>query len=130
MNRFVVLLIAAVTGLVLFSSSMTLSASAVNVATSCDGSASNTDVCKGIDEGTTSDNPVIKALKLVIDVVSYIVGVMAVIIIVISGIRMTTSRGDAQGVAQARSAIIYALIAIVVAVMAKVIVGFILSSVG
>ena len=51
---------------------------------------------------------------------------VAVIFIVIAGLRFVTSNGDANTVSSAKNTIIYAVIGIVVAVMAYAIVNFIL----
>lgn len=49
--------------------------------------------------------------------------------IVIAGFRFVTSNGDANTVTQAKNTIIYAVIGIVVAVMAYAIVNFILNQI-
>ncbi len=103
-------------------------AGAVNVFTGCNGGASTSDVCKdqaASNKGGT--NPIITALKVAITIVSIIIGVAAVITIVVGSIGMITSGGDPQSVAKARGAIVYALIGIVVAVLAESIVAFVLN---
>ena len=56
------------------------------------------------------------------------VGIIAVVVIVISGIRLATSSGDASKIAQARRMIIYALVGLGVAVFAWTIVTFVLDN--
>lgn len=60
---------------------------------------------------------------------SLVIGVIAVIIIIISGIRMTLSSGDAGKVNQARDGIIYSAVGLIIAVLAQAIVRFVLSKI-
>ena len=104
---------------------------AVSPAPICQTTASDTDVCGEVKNGQSSNkNPVISVLKIVIDVIAVIIGIAAVIVLIVSGMRMITSQGDAQSVATARSTIIYALIALVVAALAPFLVGFVLNAIG
>lgn len=58
-----------------------------------------------------------------------IAGGIAVIIIVLAALRYVYSLGDSAGVAQARKAIIYALVGLVVCIVAYNGVGFVISNV-
>lgn len=91
------------------------------------GSASSTDVCKEHTSANNKQNPVIKALRVAISILSIVVGVSSVIVIIFSGFHLVTANGDASKVASARSAIIYALVGIVIAILAGTIVAFVLS---
>ena len=53
-------------------------------------------------------------------------GVIAVVIIMISGLKMITSSGDSKKLNDARNAIIYAAVGIVVIALARVIIEFII----
>lgn len=64
-----------------------------------------------------------------INVILGILAVVAVLVIVIGGIMYTTSAGDMARVNQARNMIQYALIGLVVALLAWALVNFVLSSV-
>jgi len=78
----------------------------------------------------TAKGPTVQStIKDVIDLLLFLVGIIAVIVIVVSGFRFVTSNGDSQQVSKAKNAIIYAVIGIVVAVMAYAIVNFILDNV-
>lgn len=104
---------------------------AVNPVPICETTASRTDVCNEVDKGqSSSDNPIVSVLRVVIVVISVIIGIAAVIVLIVSGIRLITSQGDSQSVATARSSIIYALIALVVAALAPILVGFVLNAIG
>ncbi len=65
-------------------------------------------------------------IQTVITILTTIVGVAAVIIIIINGLRFITANGDSNSITAARNGIIYALIGLVIAVMAQIIVRFVL----
>lgn len=98
--------------------------SAVNPYAVCGGGNSkNSAVCKA--QGT--DN-VFNVIKSVINILLYVVGVVSVIMIIVGGIRYTTSAGDSNGVSSAKDTIIYAVVGLVVSVMAYAIVNFVLTN--
>lgn len=65
-------------------------------------------------------------IKSVINILLFVVGAIAVIVIVVSAFRFVNSGGDTQQVSKAKDAIIYALVGVVVAAAAYVIVNFVL----
>jgi hypothetical protein len=85
-------------------------------------------VCASI--GGCASNPnagtsVNKIIKLVVNVLSILVGVTAVVMIIVSGFRFMTSGGDAGSVAKARGTMTYAVIGLVVAISAQAITHFV-----
>jgi hypothetical protein len=97
---------------------------------SCGGAAKNTDVCKSIGaQQNDGSNPVIKVLAAAIDVISFITGALAVIFIIISALRFITAAGSSEGVASARTSLIYALVGIAVTALAQSLVLFVLDKV-
>jgi len=62
-------------------------------------------------------------------ILAIFVGVVATIAIIISGLMMMTAGGDATKTANARRALSYALVAVVVAIMAQLIVAFVLDNI-
>lgn len=56
-------------------------------------------------------------------------GALAVLFIAIGGFRYTTSGGDPQGIQQAKNTILYAVIGLVLAMLAQFIIGFVISTV-
>lgn len=64
----------------------------------------------------------------VINVVIGIVGIVAVVAIVVAGQRMLTSMGDPGQLKQAKSMILYAIIGLVVAIIAWAVVNFLISN--
>ncbi len=84
--------------------------------------AQDTALCK--ESGNTKD-PLVGpdgVLSTAINMLSAVTGIIAVIIIIVSGIRMITSRGDPNAVNTARDTIIYAAVGIIVVVMARTII--------
>lgn len=64
----------------------------------------------------------------VINTILYIVGIAAVIMIIVGGIRYATSAGNEKSVTGAKNTIIYALIGLAAALLAWVIVNFVVTS--
>ena len=58
----------------------------------------------------------------------YIIGAISVLMLIYGGIRYTISMGDAKNVEAAKNTILYAIIGIVVALLAYAIVNFVLAS--
>ncbi len=105
-------------------------ATAADVFQTCNGTASNTSVCKdaGNQGGNNgNNNPIIDIIKAAINVLSYIIGAAAIIGIVVSGIRMMMANGDSQAVASARSGLVYSLIGIAIVILAQALVAWVLS---
>lgn len=68
-----------------------------------------------------------KFLTTIINIFSAIVGVIAVIMIIVGGLRYITSGGDANKVGAAKQTLIYAIIGLVVVALAQLIVHFVLN---
>lgn len=97
------------------------------------------DACQGVNtlNGTVgsncnadADKTVNKIIKAVIQVFSVIVGFVAVIMIIVGGIKYVTSGGDSGAVSSAKNTIIYALIGLVVVAVAQVLVHFVIFKTG
>jgi hypothetical protein len=98
------------------------------------GSVNNNAACDGLDQlgGTSCGNDagqsaVGNVAARVVTIMSYVAGIIAIIMVVVSGIRYTTSGGDSAKVGAAKTALIYALIGIAVAALAQFLVHFVLS---
>lgn len=98
------------------------SAAAVNVFKPCEGNADSA-VCKSA-AGETQDSAS-GMITIVINTLLFVLGIISVIMIVIGGIRYTTSGGDPSGLKTARDTIIYSVVGLVVAIMAYAIVNFV-----
>ncbi len=68
------------------------------------------------------------AVRTTINILSYVLGVIAVIMIIIGGLRFVTSGGNQQSVSSAKTTIAYALLGLVVAALAQVLVHWVLNS--
>lgn len=62
------------------------------------------------------------------NVLLFIVGAVAVIMIVIGGLRYVISGGDSANVAAAKNTILYALVGVIVAILAYSVINFVISS--
>ena len=92
---------------------------AINVWGQCSGN-SNV-VCNS----ATKDSAALMT-ETIINTILYIIGIVAVVMIVIGGFRYVTSQGDASAVTGAKNTIMYAVIGLVVAILAYTIVNFII----
>jgi hypothetical protein len=92
----------------------------------CNADTANTAVCKD----NTGNDPLAGSGGLIIkiaDIIAFIAGGAAVIILVVSGIRFMTSGGDTEKVRSARSTLIGALIGLAVIVLARALIVFVLN---
>ncbi|MBQ7802660.1 hypothetical protein IJ380_02255 [Candidatus Saccharibacteria bacterium] len=65
----------------------------------------------------------------VINYILYAAGLLAVVMIVVSGLKMTTSAGDAGAVSKAKSTLIYSIIGLILVILAYAIVNFVIAKV-
>ncbi|MBR3236678.1 hypothetical protein IKF92_03315 [Candidatus Saccharibacteria bacterium] len=68
------------------------------------------------------------AFRKITNAVLFIVGVIAVIMLIIGGIKYVISGGDAKKVTDAKNTVLYAIIGMVIAVFSYAIVTFVLSA--
>ncbi|MCL2280841.1 TrbC/VirB2 family protein [Candidatus Saccharibacteria bacterium] len=66
----------------------------------------------------------------IVNVLLFGAGIIAVIVIIVSGIRFVTSRGDSNAVTKARQSLIYSVAGLVITVAAFAIVNFVFSRLG
>ncbi|MDX2776379.1 pilin [Streptomyces caniscabiei] len=93
-------------------------AEAVEVFEECE--QQNSSVCTG-------QNSAPNMIEIVINTALYVLGMVAVLMIVIGGIRYTTSAGNSAQTKSAKDTILYAVIGLVVAILAYTIVNFVLN---
>jgi hypothetical protein len=107
--------------------SLVLAESAYAAPATC-GSSSQTDakgqILNGIGQTTNdcSDSGVRSLLKVVVNVLSMIVGVVVVISLISGAFKYITSGGEAAKVANAKNTILYAIVGLVIVVLAQFIV--------
>ena len=75
--------------------------------------------------GSSSDS-VGDIIKVVVNIMLFLLGAVCVIMIIIGGIRYATSQGDQAGVTGAKNTILYAVVGLVVAIAAYAIVNFVI----
>jgi len=68
------------------------------------------------------------SFKLVTNVLLFIIGAVSVIMLIIGGIRYTVSGGDSAAVTSAKNTILYAIVGIIVALLAYAVVNFVVGS--
>lgn len=92
----------------------------------CKGSAANSAVCKDSKAGK-SGNPIYGPqgiITIIINTITIVVGVAAVIGIIMAGFKFMTSGSNPQEVTKAREMVLYAIVALAIAALAQVIVRF------
>lgn len=84
--------------------------------------------CKG-NGGTSVCNSrgddAAKLIKVIVNILLFVLGAIAVIMIIVGGVRYTTSNGDAGSVKGAKDTILYSVVGLVVAILAYAIVNFV-----
>jgi hypothetical protein len=87
----------------------------------CEGISGGNGSCES-DDGPDADSIV----KTAINYLSIVAGIIAVIMLIIGGLKFITSGGDASKVSSARSTILYAIIGVVIAVVGQLFVQFVI----
>lgn len=79
--------------------------------------------CKAAPGKTLTDT-----IRTIINLLSVIGGVLAVIFIIVGGLKYITSAGKQENVASAKNTLVYAVIGLIVVALSQIIVRFVLSS--
>lgn len=99
--------------------------------TFCDEANPKPEICIEIDKGgagtTPTDNPVTKTLKSIMGMLSYVIGIASVVMVIIGAFKYILSHGDANSISSAKNTIAFALVGLVIAIMAQAIVKFVLN---
>ncbi len=77
------------------------------------------------DEKEKGEDKVINIIKTIINVLSLIVGAICVIMIIFGGFRYMTSGGESAGVTGAKNTILYAVVGLVIVLLAQAVVRFV-----
>jgi predicted membrane channel-forming protein YqfA (hemolysin III family) len=87
-------------------------------------------ILKPVDPNNNmSINDLTNPTKNIINMVIYIVGTIAVVMVLISGVQYATSQGDPSKIKKAKDTIMYGVIGLVVVILAYAIVNFVLQNV-
>ena len=102
-----------------------------------DGTSIQEGLCSGADLDTSGDGSCAggidgtsgfqEALNKVVNIISIIVGVIAVLMIIFGGFKYITSGGDPTKVTSAKNTILYGLIGLIIVALAQIIVKFVLN---
>lgn len=87
--------------------------------------AEDTEPCERADTATGGFNTL---LRRIINIISVIIGVIAVIMIIWGGFKYITSGGAQDKVKSAKDTLLYAIIGLIIVALAQVIVRFVLSN--
>lgn len=84
-------------------------------------------VQQGVNSTGLSGGPTLQStVQTVINTMLYIVGILAVVMIIYSGIRYITAHGDKGQVESAKNTLIYSVVGLVIAIVAYAIVNFVI----
>jgi hypothetical protein len=87
------------------------------------------EIQKGVNaSGGTGQATLGSRIQTLVNVLLFILGAIAVVMIVIGGIRYATSNGDSGSIKTAKDTILYAVIGLIAAIMAYAIVNFVVSA--
>lgn len=99
-----------------------------------DGNANGSTVCNDKNQTQTTSNNSIYGpngiISKIANIIALIVGVAAVIVIIIAGIQYMLSTGDPTKVNNAKNAILYAIVGLVITVLARTLVVFVVGKLG
>lgn len=113
-------------------SALTVGASALlyspQVSAACSGAECARDGANNVQTGGSSSNNLEDAIQVVTNILLFIVGVVAVIMIVIGGLKYVASNGDSNQIQSAKNTILYAVIGLIVAVIAYAVVQFVIDA--
>jgi hypothetical protein len=92
------------------------------------------EACQGLTAGGSAancDDPTINKgvsdlIRTAINLISIAVGIIAVIMVIIGGPKYITSQGDSNSINSAKNTLLYAIVGLVIALLAQVIVRFVL----
>lgn len=89
------------------------------------------EACRGIKldnpaDPCADDSRLNSILKAVLNILSVVVGVAAIIMIIIAAMKFVTSQGESSNIASARSTITYAVVGLVIVALSQFIIRFVL----
>jgi len=102
-------------------------ANGFNIQQYCSGSAHSSAVCSNSSR-PPSQNPISLRIADVINVLIEFAGAIAVIVIIIAGIRYAIAVGDSNKINSARNSLIYTAVGLVVIVAAKLIIDVVINN--
>ncbi|HEV2412505.1 MAG TPA: pilin [Candidatus Saccharimonadales bacterium] len=92
-------------------------------------------VCNGVISSGTStcesnnNTGINSVVKSAINILSFIIGAVSVVMIIIGGFRYIVSGGDSGQIGNAKNTIIYAVVGLIIVIFAQIIVHFVIGNV-
>lgn len=125
-NKVIILVAIIISGFILLNTGGVVLAASDPLVDVCQGKAADSAACKSrrVDNPFVGPNGVITRITQIIVMA---VGVVSVIMLMIGGTKYIVSSGDPAKVNNAKDTILYALVGLVVAILAQTIVSFVLS---
>ena len=125
--KITLLSLAAVVGLLTFTPSYASASTASDEVKKGVQVTGGTQVCTDAATGAVVDC-FTQQVKTIVNILFYLIGVLSVIVIIFGGIRYVTSTGDSTRVKAAKDTVTYAVIGLIVALLAYAIVNFVLTN--
>jgi type IV secretory pathway VirB2 component (pilin) len=118
MKRYIQTIFVAFAMMLGLTSALASAAGAINVFKGCDGKDATSEVCKNSSESVQ------QPVQNIISTLLVAVGIIAVIMIIVGGLRYILSNGDASKIKSAKDTVLYSVVGLVVAMLAYAIVNF------
>lgn len=77
---------------------------------------------------TCTDAGVNNIVNAIVSILSYVVGIVAIIVVLLAGFKYITAAGDSGKITSAKNTLVYAIIGLVIAALAQVIVNTVFKS--
>jgi hypothetical protein len=97
--------------------------------------ASKSQACRGANLSNSDTNchadssreTLDRRIQFIVNLLTAIIGIVAVILIIINGLRFITSNGDSNSISSAKNGVIYAIVGLIIVALAQIIVRFVLA---
>ena len=119
----ILLILITIFGLAMFTQTLSVSA-----ATPAEEACAGIEAAGGSCDASGANDAAGNIVLTIVNVLSWIVGAVAVIMIIIGGFRYIISGGDSTGVTGAKNTILYAIVGLFIVIFAQVIVAFVYKS--
>ena len=80
--------------------------------------------------GFCNTNTINTVFRNLASTLTFLIGSVSVIMVIVGGLRYVTSRGNAKAVEEAKNTITYAVVGVVIAIVAFALVSFVAQSIG
>lgn len=88
------------------------------------------EACAGASCANETNDTLQNTVTSVINILSLVVGTVAVVMVIVGGMKYVSSQGDSSAIASAKNTIVYALVGLVIVALAQVIVRFVVQRSG